>query len=182
MICPSCGSEVHPNAQWCAQCGYGSGGAPGRSIPMVAVIGALALALVLAVYLSVSKIGGMAHKDASTDPVRSSLAVGQRVGTEGPFEVFVSEKESPSVRIGNYSDTVLVFSMMSVDGTVYSMRISPFTNEIIEVPVGRYRAEVSDPTGIVRSSKGVANLQSHREYQADFTVGFGGGRDFYIGD
>ena len=182
MICPNCGSEVLPNAQWCAQCGYGSGGAQGRTIPMAAVIGALALALALAVYLSVSKIGGTARHDASADPVRSSLAVGQRVGTEGPFEVFVSEKESPSVRVGNYSDTVLVFSMVNADGTVYTMRISPFTDEVIEVPVGRYRAEVSDPAGIVRSSKGVANLQSHREYQADFTVGYGGGRDFYIGD
>jgi hypothetical protein len=149
---------------------------------MIAVIGALGMAIALAVYLSVSKIGGGVQPDATFDPVRSSLAVGQRVGTEGPFEVFVSENQSPSVRIGNYSDTILVFSMVNADGEVYSMRITPFTDEVLEVPVGRYSAEISDPTGIVRSSKGVANLQSHREYQADFTVGYGGGRDFYIGD
>lgn len=182
LKCPSCGSDVPQNANWCPQCGYGSTAPPTRSTPMIALFGALIAALVLTIFFIVGKPPTERRAEGVSSPPSSSLAVGQHVGTEGPFEVFVSERETPSLRIGNASEIVIVFAMENANGERYPMRIRPFSDNVMEVPVGTYRAEVSDPRGIVRSAKGTANLQSHREYRADFDVGSGPTRDFYIGD
>lgn len=182
MNCPSCGSDVPPNANWCPQCGYGGGTVVAKTGPTFALVGVLLALLAIAISFIIGKTAERAASETASESAASTIAVGQRVGKEGPFEVYVSERANPSIRIGNASNITLVFAVEDENGQRYTMEVPPDSNNAIDVPVGTYRAEVLDPRGIIRSAHGTANLQSHREYRADFTVGFGGGEGFYIGD
>jgi hypothetical protein len=182
MICPNCRSDVPATANWCPQCGFGSQSAPAGGGKLLALAGVLSVALVLSIMFILSKTGTPIPDSSAGPQSASSLAVGQRVGREGPFEVFVSERESPSIRVRNASGISLVFTVEDDDGKQYTMEVPPDSDRVLDVPVGTYRAEVRDPMGFIRSAQGTANLQSHREYRAGFTIGFGGRNEFYIGD